>query len=326
MSGYSEGFLVELYKQMLTIRLCEERLADPILSGEIQCPVHLCSGEEAIAVGVCAALQKQDYIFGNHRSHGHFLAKGGKVEDLISEVFCRDAGCSGGRGGSMHLIDPEIGMLGSAPIVAGTISLATGAALASKIRGDKRVSVAFFGDGSSNEGVLFESLNFAAVNRLPVIFVCENNLYSTHMPIRDCRPNEEIYRIALPFDIPSNRIDGNDILGVYEAANEAVEACRNGTGPFFIECLTYRLHGHVGPDDNIQGAHTDIRPEEEISKWKQKDPIAKFEKYLLESGAISQEDLKEIQTEISKEIEMAYHSAQQSLFPEEQELMDYVFK
>jgi len=326
MSEYSKDLLVELYKQMLTIRLCEESLVDPILSGEIQCPVHLCSGEEAIAVGVCAALQKQDYIFGTHRSHGHFLAKGGKVEELIAEVFCRDAGCSRGRGGSMHLVDAEIGMLGSAPIVAGTISLATGAALASKIRGDKRVAVAFFGDGSSNEGVLFESLNFAAVNRLPVIFVCENNLYSTHMPIRDCRPNEEIYRIALPFDIPSKRIDGNDVLAVYEAANEAAVACRNGTGPFFIECLTYRLRGHVGPDDNIQGTHTDIRPKEEISKWKQKDPIPKFERYLLESGIISQDDLKEIKAEISKEIDRAYHAAQQSLFPKEQELMNYVFK
>ena len=326
MTGYSKGFFLQLYKQMLTIRLCEESLVEPILSGEIKCPVHLCSGEEAVAVGVCAALQKKDCIFGNHRSHGHFLAKGGKVEDLISEVFCRDAGCSGGRGGSMHLIDPEIGMLGSAPIVAGTISLAVGAALASKIRSDKRVAVSFFGDGSSNEGVLFESLNFAAVNRLPVIFVCENNLYSTHMPIRDCRPNEEIYRIARPFDIPSERIDGNDVLAVYEAANEAVEACRDGRGPFFIECLTYRLRGHVGPDDNVQGAHTDIRPAEEVSTWKQKEPILRFEKYLLENGITSQEDLRKMQAEISQEIDRAYHSAQECLYPKGQELMNHVFK
>ena len=326
MTGYSKDFLTELYESMLRIRLCEESFVEPILNGEIRCPVHLCSGQEAVAVGVCTALQKEDYILGNHRSHGHFLAKGGKVSDLVTEVFCKDAGCSGGRGGSMHLIDPEIGMLGSAPIVAGTISLATGAALASKIRGDKRVAVAFFGDGSSNEGVLFESLNLAAVNKLPVIFVCENNLYSTHMPIRECRPNEEIYRVALPFDIPSKRIDGNDVLAVYEAANEAVGACRNGTGPFFIECLTYRLRGHVGPDDNVQGAHTDIRPAEEVAIWKQKDPIPGFEKYLLENGIISQDDLKEIQAEISKEIDEAYHSAQQCLYPKEQELMNHVFK
>jgi pyruvate dehydrogenase E1 component alpha subunit len=311
---------------MLKIRFCEESFVEPILSGEITCPVHLCSGQEAVAVGVCETLSKEDYIFGNHRSHGHFLAKGGKAEDLINEVFCKYAGCSGGRGGSMHLIDPEIGMLGSAPIVAGTISLATGAALASKIRGDKRVAVAFFGDGSSNEGVLFESLNFAALNQLPVIFVCENNFYSTHMPIRDCRPNEEICRIALPFDVPSKRIDGNDVLTVYEVANDAVDACRNGNGPFFIECLTYRLRGHVGPDDNIQGSHTDIRPAEEVSIWKKKDPILRFETYLLESGIISKDNLEEIQLEISKEIVEAYHSVQQCLYPTEEELMNHVFK
>jgi len=177
--NYQVDLLESLLNNMLKIRLCEEEFVDPILSGEIKCPVHLCSGEEAVAVGVCANLTGNDYIFGNHRSHGHFLAKGGKIEKLIAEVFCKDSGCSRGRGGSMHLIDPAIGMLGSAPIVAGTISLAVGAALASKIRNDGNVAVAFFGDGSSNEGVLFESLNLAAVNKAPVIFVCENNFYSS---------------------------------------------------------------------------------------------------------------------------------------------------
>ena len=217
-------------------------------------------------------------------------------------------------------------MLGSAPIVAGTISLSVGAALATKIRGDNHVAAAFFGDGSSNEGVLFESMNFAAVNRLPVIFVCENNLYSTHMPIRECRPNEEIAGIAPPLDIQSRRIDGNDVLAVYEAANEAVKACRSGGGPFFIECLTYRLRGHVGPDDNIQGAHTDIRPSEEILKWKLKDPISGFEKYLLENGIVSQHALTEIQTEINKEIEQAHQYVQKCKYPKEQDLMNNVFR
>jgi len=179
MKKYSKDFLCDLYKTMGRIRYCEESLVDPILSGEIKCPVHLYSGEEAIAVGVCAALEKNDYIFGNHRSHGHYIAKGCDLKALFAEVFGKEAGCSRGRGGSMHLIDPENGMMGSAPIVAGTISLALGGALSSQIRDDKRVTVSFFGDGATNEGVLFESLNFAALKKLPIIFVC---IYSSVEP------------------------------------------------------------------------------------------------------------------------------------------------
>ena len=186
----------------------------------------------------------------------------------------------------MHLIDPSVGMMGAAPIVAGTVSLAVGAALASQIRANGRVSVSFFGDGATNEGVLFESLNIASLYKLPVIFVCENNLYATHMPTRECRPNDEIFRIAEPFDIHAERIDGNDVLAVFKAARSAVDGCKKGKGPFFIECLTYRLRGHVGPDDNIQGAHKDIRPDEEVILWKSKDPIINFERFLIEKGIL----------------------------------------
>jgi len=323
---FSADFMISLYTKMLKIRLCEEKFVNPILENEIKCPVHLCSGQEAVAVGVCSNLNEEDTVFGNHRSHGHFLAKGGKVEDLVTEVFCKDSGCSGGRGGSMHLIDPAIGMLGSAPIVAGTISLAVGAALAAKIRGEKNVAVAFFGDGSSNEGVLFESLNLAAVNKVPAIFVCENNFYSTHMPIRDCRPNDDIYRIAQPFDIPSEQIDGNDVLKVYETAKKAVDHARSGNGPFFIECLTYRLRGHVGPDDNIQGSHTDIRPAEEVAAWREKDPIPRFERYLLENHMVDEDRLQLIQGGVEKEIQQAFQSNTECTFPVEEELMNHVFK
>jgi TPP-dependent pyruvate/acetoin dehydrogenase alpha subunit len=326
MTRYSDGFLIGLYRKMLEIRLCEESFVDPILNGEVRCPVHLCSGEEAIAVGVCAALDDADYVFGNHRSHGHFIAKGGQINALVAEIYGKETGCSRGRGGSMHLIDPDIGMLGAAPIVAGTISLSVGAALTFRIRNDKRVSVSFFGDGATNEGVLFESMNFAALKKLPVIFVCENNLYATHMPVAECRPDCNIVEIARPFGIASACVDGNDVLEVYDTALKAVELCKNGQGPFFIEALTYRIRGHVGPDDNIQGTHTDIRPQEEIEIWKKKDPIDNFEKRLLMEGVLSELEISKIKSHVRQTIQNAHTFSTQSPYPKESELNAYVFK
>jgi pyruvate dehydrogenase E1 component alpha subunit len=225
----------------------------------------------------------------------------------------------------MHLMDPKCGMMGAAPIVAGTISLATGAALASKMRKDGNVSVSFFGDGATNEGVLFECLNFAALGRLPIVFVCENNLYSTHMPIRECRPDLPIFEIGRPFGIESHQLDGNDVLSVHEHAREAVIKCRSGQGPVFLECLTYRLRGHVGPDDNIQGLHTDIRPAEELEAWREKDPILRFERYLLENG-MAQQDLERIGQEVEREAEEAFEFARRSVFPDPEGLGKFLFK
>jgi len=324
--SYPKKFLLDLYQTMLRIRTCEESLVDPILKGDVKCPVHLYSGEEAIATGVCAALSRSDYVFGNHRSHGHFIAKGGNMKALIAEIYGKETGCAQGRGGSMHLIDPENGMMGAAPIVAGTISLAVGSALASKIRNDHRISVSFFGDGATGEGVLYESLNFASLQNLPVIFVCENNLYATHMPIRECRISDSISDIGKPCNISSYRIDGNNVLEVYATSKIAVEHCKNNHGPIFMECLTYRSRGHVGPDDNIQGEHTDIRPEEEIIEWKKKDPIITFEKYLLNHDHVSKSELNTIRENIDKEIEDAYSFALNSLFPQPKDLTKYVFK
>jgi len=326
MTQYSNIFLINLYRKMLEIRLCEESFVDPILNGEVRCPVHLCSGEEAIAVGVCAELEDTDYVFGNHRSHGHFIAKGGKINELVAEIYGKETGCSRGRGGSMHLIDPEVGMLGAAPIVAGTISLALGAALSSRIRNETRVSVSFFGDGATNEGVLFESMNFAALKKLPIIFVCENNFYATHMPVSECRPDCNIVEIAKPFGIQNSRVNGNDVLEVYEAAKKGIASCRTGQGPFFIEALTYRLRGHVGPDDNIQGTHTDIRPPEEIDLWKKKDPIHNFEKRLLNYGVLSEVEIIEIMNEVNQAVRDAHVLATESSYPQESELNSYVFK
>jgi TPP-dependent pyruvate/acetoin dehydrogenase alpha subunit len=326
MERYSRDFLKNLYRTMVRIRLCEESLVAPILKGEVRCPVHLYSGEEAIATGICAALNNEDYVFGTHRSHGHYLAKGGDMKELIAEIYAKETGCSRGRGGSMHVIAPEKGMMGAAPIVAGTISIALGAALASKIKKEQRVSVAFFGDGAAGEGVLYESLNFAALKKLSIIFVCENNLYSTHMPIKECRPNDRIYIIGKPYGIFTTRVNGNDVLKNYEVAKKAVDLCRNGKGPSFIECVTYRLRGHVGPDDNIQGTHTDIRPKEEIMKWKWKDPIMNFKKFLLKHNMLKQEDIKKIEREAEKEVEEANTFAKKSPHPKKSELTKYVLK
>ncbi len=324
--GYSRELLANLYRTMVRIRFCEESLVKPILKGEIICPCHLYSGQEAVAAGICESLNEKDYVFGTHRSHGHFLAMGGAMRDLLAEIFTRETGCSRGRGGSMHLIDPGKGIMGAAPIVAGTISLAMGAALASNLRGEKRVAVSFFGDGAAGEGVLYECLNFAALKKLPLVFVCENNFYSTHMPIQECRVNGDIYKIAEPFSVKSSKVDGNDVLKVYEAGKEAIEFCRKGEGPVFLECKTYRFRGHVGPDDNIQGTHTDIRPREEVESWLKKDPITRFEKYLLENNLLSEKLLDGIKKEISDEVEESIEFAKNSPYPEAKELTRYVYK
>ena len=323
---FSKDLVLKLYKSMLRIRLAEESLVNPIVKGEIRTPVHLYSGEEAIASGLCANLKKDDYIFGNHRSHGHYLAKGGDMGKMIAEIYGKETGCSRGRGGSMHLIDPENGVMGIVPIVAGTISLALGAALASKIRKDNKVTVSFFGDGATGEGVLYESLNFAALKKLPIIFACENNLYSTHLPIKEIRAKENIFEIASPFGITSLRIDGNNVLDVFEAGKKASEQCRSGYGPYFIEFLTYRFRGHVGPDDNIQGSHTDIRPKEEVEKWLKNDPIKNLEEFIFSRNISSKCEISEIYNNIQKEVEEATTFALISGYPEPSELEKYVYK
>jgi acetoin:2,6-dichlorophenolindophenol oxidoreductase subunit alpha len=320
-----KDIIVRLYRTMLRIRLAEESLVDPIIRGEIRTPVHLYSGEEAIAAGVCSLLNREDYIYGNHRSHGHYIAKGGDLGKMIAEIYGKETGCSRGRGGSMHLIDPDNGIMGIVPIVAGTISLALGTALASKIRDDKRVTVTFFGDGATGEGVLYESLNFAALKKLPIIFACENNLYSTHLPISEIRVNENISETAIPFGIKSIRIEGNNVLDVYESAKMAIEQCRKGEGPVFIEFLTYRFRGHVGPDDNIQGSHTDIRPKDEIEKWLKKDPIIHLNKIMLEEKICSEAEIATIHDEVQKEVETATQFALMSNYPNPSELMNYVY-
>lgn len=325
MTALSKAHALRLYATMLRIRLCEESLVAPILQGAIRCPAHLYTGQEAVAVGLCAALTRRDYIFGNHRSHGHYLAKGGDLNALVAEMFGKTTGCSGGRGGSMHVIAPRVGFLGSAPIVAGTIALAVGAALAAAIRRDGRVTVSFFGDGATDEGVFYEALNFAALRRLPLIFVCENNFYSTHLPIQECRAEPRIARTAPALGVTGLRVDGNDVGRVYAAARAAVARCRRGQGPVLMECLTYRLRGHVGPDDNVQGQHTDIRPLSEIARWRRKDPLVRCERELRRRYGCTPATFARLRARLQREIEAAHAFARRSPYPRARDLKRHVF-
>lgn len=308
---------------MHLIREAEEALVEPINTGEVKTPCHLYSGQEAVAAGVLAHFNARDFVFGTHRSHGHYLALGGSLRGMMAEIFCRETGCAKGRGGSMHLVAPEKGFSGAAPIVGGTISLALGAALASSIRGGRAVGAAFFGDGATGEGALHETLNFASLMRLPLLLVCENNLYATHMPILACRNSRNISRLAAPYCIKTFRVDGNDVLKVHEAAREAVAWCRAGKGPVFMECLTYRLRGHVGPDDAIQGTHTDIRPAAEVKRWQGKDPILRLERALLAKGA-TPAALERVREGVRREVRAALEYARRSPRPAAATLEAYV--
>lgn len=318
--------LLELFlRNLILIRECEESFVEPILDKSVLCPCHLYSGQEAIATGLCTLLEKNDKVFGTHRSHGHYLAKGGSLNELVAEIYCKESGCCKGRGGSMHLVAPEVGFMGAAPIVGGTIPLALGAGYAAKVKKDNSLAVSFFGDGATGEGVLLESMNIAALNKLPVIFACENNLYSTHLGLKEIRSSTEIYRIAEPLNIKSYRVDGNDVMAVADSAQEAIALCRNGQGPVFMEFLTYRTRGHVGPDDNIQGTRTDIRPQTEISAWLEKDPIEKYEKYLIDNNVLSNSDIIRIRNEIKDLLLTAHSQARNSSFPDVKGVLKYVY-
>lgn len=309
----SSATLRSLYITMLKIRKFEERVAELLQPpSEIICPVHLYTGQEAVATGVCANLRKNDYVFSTHRSHGHYIAKGGNLDALMAEIFGRVTGCSKGRGGSMHLSAPGVGFAGSSAIVAGTIPVAVGAALAFKLQRKDTVSVAFFGDGATNEGVFYESLNFAALKKLPVIFVCENNLYSTHLPISACLADTDIYKKAEVFKMPGGRVDGNNVIEVYETAKKAIENARSGNGPTLLECMTYRWRGHVGPNYDLDKG---LRSKEELDYWMNKCPITAMEKWLLDKGFISGAERDRIHEAIEQEVSDALAFALGSPYP-----------
>jgi TPP-dependent pyruvate/acetoin dehydrogenase alpha subunit len=321
--GVPTKLLRAMYVTMLRIRRFEEKIADLVAKEEIVCPAHLYIGQEAVAAGVCAALRKDDWVFSTHRSHGHYIAKGGDVKALMAELYGKATGCSRGRGGSMHLASPEFGLPGSSAIVAGTVPLAVGAALSFSLQARDTVSVACFGDGAASEGVFYESLNFASLKGLPVVFVCENNLYSTHMPISECLAATDIYRKAEAFNMPGVRVDGNNVVEVYKAAKKATEDARRGQGPALIECMTYRWRGHVGPNFDLDKG---LRSQKELDYWMSRCPIKVLEAFLLGRNIISESEKTRICKAIDEEVAKAIAFAKRSPFPDKSELTKNVFK
>jgi TPP-dependent pyruvate/acetoin dehydrogenase alpha subunit len=305
-----------LWHTMTRIRLAEEAVAAMVETGEAKCPCHLYIGQEAIAAGVCEALHCTDTVWGGHRSHGHYLAKGGSLEKMFAEILGKVTGCSRGRGGSMHLIDLDAGISGTVPIVAATVPLACGAAMAYKLRGEARVAVAFFGDGTLEEGHVHESMNLAALFQLPVLFVCENNLYASHLHASERRVGDRLDGAGELHGIPSSRLDGNDAVAVYDAARTAVERARSGGGPSFFECRTFRWRGHVGASFDLD---VGVTRKPELAEWMERDPIR-----LLDSK-MGAPDLSNDRAGIAQEIAWALDFARQAAKPESSRVEDHVF-
>lgn len=309
-----------LWRMMLLIRGAEQRIGELVSEGAIKTPCHLSIGQEAIPAGVCAALQQDDSLWGGHRSHGHYLAKGGDLRAMMAEIFGKATGCARGRGGSMHLVDPAQGIFGTVPLVGATIPLAVGAALSAKLRGTQQIAAAFFGDGATDEGHFHESLNLAALYRLPVLFVCENNLYSTHLTLMERRVKDNIAESAAFHGLSGAVVDGNDVAAVYHAAQQAVHRARSGEGPTLLECRTYRWRGHVGPAADLD-VGTDRR--RELDEWQRRDPIAQC-RGVLSARGLSSEVLAWIEAEVQEEINEAVSFARQSPAPDESELLHHV--
>ena len=314
---------LSLFYNMLRIRKVEEKIAELYPEQEMRCPVHLCVGQEAIAVGVCGNLLKKDYVMSNHRSHGHYLAKGGDLKAMFAEMYGKVTGCAKGRGGSMHLIDLSVGFLGSAPIVASTIPITVGTALSTRMQGKNNISVVFFGDAAIEEGIFHESLNFAALKKLPVIFICENNLYSVYSSLHVRQPKDrEIFLLARSHGVNSNQGDGNNLIEVYNLSQEAVEKARRGKGPTFLEFKTYRWREHCGPNyDN----HIGYRTEQEFLEWKKRCPVKRLKQYLLEKSFITEEKISQISKKIEVEIDEAVDFAKKSPFPNEYCAQDHIY-
>ncbi len=311
----------KMLRQMQTIRRFEERASDDFHEGGIFGVVHCYIGEEAIAVGVCEALRRDDQIISTHRGHGHCIAKGADLKRMMAELYGRETGYCKGKGGSMHIADFDIGMLGANGIVAGGIPIITGAALAAQLVSSDRVAVCFFGDGASNAGPFHESINIAAAWKLPIIYVCENNLWAAQTPSHKTLALPDVASRAAGYGIPGTVVDGNNVIAVHEAAQTAVKRARAGDGPSIIECKTYRWRNHTERPEQA-----DNRPAQEIETWKESDPIERLKGDLKsQQGQLSEDEWQALDKEILAEIEASVVFAKKSPFPQPESALDDVF-
>jgi pyruvate dehydrogenase E1 component alpha subunit len=318
----SDELLASL-QSMMMIRAVERKLADGRRDGIIGGPVHLSVGQEAVAVGVSKYLRSTDRVFGAHRSHSHLLALGSDIRKLFAEILGRDTGHSRGMGGSMHLWDQSVGFFGSVPIVAGTVPLAVGAAMASRLQSKGDIAVAYFGDGACEEGVVHESMNLAQMQKDPVLFVVENNMFASHMHMSTRQPLNSVSRLAFASDMQFRVVDGNDVLAVSKAASELISAARAGNGPGFIEAVTYRWYGHVDWREDIDVGVN--RSKEDVDNWKRRDPILRLCKGMIGAGLWSEALQAQLHADVQRQIEDAWGSAIKDPFPEPTALLSRVF-
>ena len=306
--------LKDLFYQMLRIRLVEESISTKYSEQKMRCPTHLSIGQEAISVGVCSNLSKNDLVLSTHRAHAHYLSKGGNLNAMLAEIYGKVTGCSKGMGGSMHLIDKSVGFMGSTAIVGNTIPVAVGLAFSLKYQEKNSISCVFFGDGATEEGSFYESVNFAILHKLPILFICENNLYSVYSGLDVRQPKRrKIYEMSMSFGMETDHGDGNLVDEVYKKTNKAIERIKQGAGPQLLEFDTYRWLEHCGPNyDNDLG----YRTEEEFLFWKEKDPIKRLNEYY------DQGEILEITNEINNEISLAHSFADSSAFPTYDDLLE----
>ncbi len=313
---------VRLFYEMLRIRMVEEEIAARYSQEKMRCPVHLSIGQEAVPVGVSAVLQTTDQVVSTHRCHAHYLAKGGNLRAMLAEMMGRTAGCCGGRGGSMHLYDTDVGVLLSLPIVAASIPVGVGAALKMKRSGRPDVAVIYLGDASLEEGVYHESANFAAARKLPVIFVCENNLYSVYTALHDRQPERPLTMLGAAHGMPAELVDGNDVNAMIAATQKAVERARGGGGPSFLQCDTYRWREHCGPNfDN----HIGYRTEAEYLSWKERDPLQALRAKLTAAGRLDEAKEQRIAAFLAAEIADAFAFAEAAPFPEVARIAENIY-
>lgn len=309
-----------LLREMMRIRIIEETLAELYKEQEMRTPTHFSIGQEAVAVGVSAALRQADVVYSGHRCHAHYLAKGGDLQGMVSELYGRENGCAGGRGGSVHLNDMRVGFVAASAILGQTMAAATGSAWAFKMDGSSAIAACYFGDGVVEEGIFHETLNFAVVKQTPVLFVCENNGYSTHTPLPVRQPaGIEIWSRAAAYGLPARRIDGNDVFAVHDAAREAATWCRERGGPYFLECMTYRWREHVGPNWDYDAGY---RTKAEVDSWIARDPVENARQRLVAEGVCSREETEAWAAELREEIARAVEVAKASPFPSVDTLTD----